>query len=344
MATFLDRPPPFDFSDPAARDLWTLLATNYQSKAPVRDLLTQVHVDNSEIDWDQPMRWVWSAVLKLTYRQARLRPLLALIMDGGDQAVAVRIKELLAAAPISTAPQPDTGDTTWKGFGDGGLERIIQGQSTFLDIAFLRRGTELGAAVCRLLVTLSGTEYHGTAFRIGDDLLLTNHHVLFDEDHGNAPATRVEAWFGFERTLAGLDRKHTVVMCDPATIVGDRTHDWAAVRVLTPMPADAPVVDLVGAQPVRTDDRVYIIQHPGGSPKKIGMIHNVVRHVDDTVVQYLTDTESGSSGSPVFNEKWQLVALHHQWVETVTGGVREIRNQGRRIERVVEGLRAAQVL
>jgi hypothetical protein len=344
MATFLDRLPPFDFSDPAARDLWILLASNYQSKASVRDLLTQAQVDPSEIDWDQPMRWVWSDILTLTHRQAKLRPLLQLIVGGGDQAVAARIKELLAAAPVSTAPQPGVGATTWKGFGDGGLERIVQAEPTFLDIAFLRRGVELGAAVCRLLVTLSGKRYYGTAFRIGENLLLTNHHVLFDEDHGDAPATAVEAWFGYERTFAGLQLEHSVVRCDPATMVGDRAQDWAVVRVLAAMPVDAPVIQFGGAQPVRPDDRVYIIQHPGGAPKKIGMIHNVVRHVDDDVVQYLTDTEGGSSGSPVFNEQWQLVALHHQWVEVVAGGVREVRNQGRRIERVVEGMHAAKVI
>ncbi len=31
-----------------------------------------------------------------------------------------------------------------------------------------------------MLVTLSGVKYYGTAFRIAPDLLLTNHHVLFD--------------------------------------------------------------------------------------------------------------------------------------------------------------------
>ncbi|MGD0377974.1 MAG: serine protease [Streptosporangiaceae bacterium] len=344
MSSFLDKMPPFNFADPAARDLWTLLSDNYQSKPPVRDMLLQVHVSTAEIDWDKAMRWVWADILQLTHRQAKLRPLLEQIAASGDEAIAVRIKELTAASPVSSAPQPDPKTMTWKGFGDHGLEKVIQAQPTFLDIAFLRRGTELGAAVCRLLVTLSGTQYNGTAFRIGQDLLLTNHHVLFDEEHENAMATTVEAWFGYERTLTGLDLAYMVVACDPATIVGDSAHDWATIKVTKAMPAEAPAIELRGAAPVKADDRVYIIQHPGGAPKKIGMIHNVVRYVDDQVVQYLTDTEGGSSGSPVFNEKWQLVALHHQWVEVTAGGVTEIRNQGQRIERVVESMQTAKVI
>jgi hypothetical protein len=340
---FIDKTPPLDLNDPAARDLWNLLASVYQSKPQVRDLSAQAGLDNTEIDWDQPMRWVWREVLTVAHQQARLRLLLEQIRQSGDTAVAARIDELVAAAPVTTAPTPAP-DATWKGFGDPGFEKVIQAEPTFLDIAFLRRGVELGAAVCRLLVTMSGQNFYGTGFRIGEDLILTNEHVLFDRDHGHAPATAVAAWFGYERTFAGLDQTPTIVNGDPASIKGAADHDWAVVRTVDAMPADAPIIELTGAEPVGVDDRLYIIQHPSGAPKKIGMIHNVVRSVDDDVVQYLTDTEGGSSGSPVFNEQWGLVALHHQKVQTTTNGVTEIRNQGQRIERVLAGLQAAQVI
>jgi len=343
MTTFLDRMPPFDFADPAARDLWGALATNYQSKPTVKDFLAQLQVDTSEIDWDNAMRWVWRDILLLTHRRARLRPLLEIIAASGDDAVARRIAELEADAPVAPAPQHDVRTTQWKGFASG-VERAVFGEPTFLDVAFLTRGVELGAAVCRLTVTLSGTRYYGTGFRIGENLLLTNHHVLYDYDHADAPATAVEAWFHYERSFAGLDREPAVVQGDPATIVGNRTHDWAVVALAGPFPDCVAAIDLRGATPVRADDRVYIIQHPNGAPKKIGMVHNVVRHVDDHVVQYLADTETGSSGAPVFNEQWQLVALHHQWVEVASGGARQIRNQGQRIERITEEMDAAGVL
>jgi hypothetical protein len=63
-------------------------------------------------------------------------------------------------------------------------------------VAFLQRGVELAPAVARLLVTLPDGRYYGTGFRIGEDLLLTNHHVLFGA--AGTSATGVEAWLRYE--------------------------------------------------------------------------------------------------------------------------------------------------
>jgi V8-like Glu-specific endopeptidase len=60
--------------------------------------------------------------------------------------------------------------------------------------------------------------------------------------------------------------------------------------------------------------------------------------VTEDVVQYRTDTEGGSSGSPVFDEQWRVIALHHKWGSRPLNGKVEYYNQGRRIERVVAGL------
>lgn len=343
MASFLDRVPPYDFADPAARELWGVLAANFQSKPPLRDLLTRDGVDTSEIDWDQPMRWVWRDILHHTFQRGKLKPLLVLIRDETDPTLATRIDELTASSPITAPPEPPT-TTLWHGFGDPGLEKVLSAEPTFLDIAFLQRGLELGTAVCRLVVTLSGKDFYGTAFRIGPTTILTNHHVLFDRDHNNAPATKVIAWFGYERSFSGLNAAHTELLGIPSAIVGDPVHDWAVITLDGEVPPSVATIELTGATPVKVDDRVYIIQHPDGAPKKIGMIRNSVRFVNDDVVQYLTDTAGGSSGSPVFNEKWQLVALHHRAAEVKENGVEEVRNEGCRIERVVEGLVAKQLI
>jgi V8-like Glu-specific endopeptidase len=37
----------------------------------------------------------------------------------------------------------------------------------------------------------------------------------------------------------------------------------------------------------------------------------VIEVENNTRVRYRTNTEEGSSGSPCFNQDWELVALHH---------------------------------
>lgn len=164
--------------------------------------------------------------------------------------------------------------------------------------------------------------------------------MLHDWDHSNRPARLVEAWFDYELDAAGATRQMSVVRCDPVTIIGDREHDWGVVRLASKAPDSAAVLDLTGTDPPCPDEYVFIIQHPDGGPKMIGLSHNLVRYVDDNVLQYWTDTKAGSSGSPVFNQRWEIVGLHHRWVEAPEGEGVSYRNQGRRIERVLDGLRA----
>lgn len=337
MAHFIDTVP-FDWTDRRARDLRDLLANTYFTVRSVLLFLTQETVPPALVNLDGSMLEVWHDVLTKAASRGTLRILLQRIAESGDRAVAVRIGEFVAAEPVAPAPDPDA-DPQWRNDDVGEFERQIQDEPTLLDVAFLRRGAELAPSVCRLLVTLPTGKYYGTAFRIGDDLLLTNHHVLFDHDASDAPATDVDIWFGYERDLSGRDLAYETAKGNPDTIVGDKPRDWAVVRTAGAISDGIPVIDLAPGA-VEADDRVYIIQHPNGGPKKIGMIHNVVRHVDDSVVQYWTDTEGGSSGSPVFDESWRLVALHHRWVKVG----KEYRNQGQRIERVVEGLRAAHLV
>ncbi|MFI0968253.1 trypsin-like peptidase domain-containing protein [Streptomyces sp. NPDC021080] len=338
MTHFLDSLP-FDWSDPGARELQGLLASFYDEPAAVKAMARQAGIATQYVPWQQPVYGVWFDLITVARNQGMLRALLAQILAGPDRAVAERLKELIGDRPVLEVPEPEPPPGAWKHFTDpDSLERQIFPDSTFQDVAFLRRGTEQATAVCRLRVTDSqGRRYHGTAFRVGTDLLMTSHHVLHGSD-GDRMA-QVEAWFGYEQDIDGRDLEHVTVVCDPASVTGDAEDDWAVIRVAEPMPEDAVVVPLPERVTVEAGDRVCIIQHPHGGVKKLAARHNVVRYADDQVVQYWTDTDRGSSGAPVFDERWRLVALHR--CHTRAGKLseqREYRNEGVRIERVVAGM------
>ena len=70
---------------------------------------------------------------------------------------------------------------------------------------------------------------------------------------------------------------------------------------------------LVNFQKVQKGDLVYIIQHPLGLPQKVVLQNNRITYVSEDFrrMQYLTNTLNGSSGSPVCNDRWEVVGLHH---------------------------------
>jgi V8-like Glu-specific endopeptidase len=205
-------------------------------------------------------------------------------------------------------------------------------QSTLLPIGFL----ELGLRRSRAVALLSGIDgVTGTGFLIPDNILVTNNHVIPDMK----TASSTVSLFNYQENLQDRSVQPIEVALKPEDgfeTSEDPEEDWTLVRV------SGDANSQWGAIPLRPIDvtnvkYVNIIQHPGGRPKELGCYHNVVVYVDDYRVQYLTDTEPGSSGSPVFDSSWQLVALHHSggWIRQP--GLRELvyRNEGININRVV---------
>ena len=99
-----------------------------------------------------------------------------------------------------------------------------------------------------------------------------------------------------------------------------------------------------------TEDRhqiginVNVIQHPGGILKMIAVRNNLLTHRTDRTLLYETDTLKGSSGAPVFNDSWEVIALHHYGAPSnerdENGNLipREI-NEGIRISRIYKFLK-----
>ncbi|RPI52736.1 MAG: serine protease, partial [Chloroflexi bacterium] len=91
---------------------------------------------------------------------------------------------------------------------------------------------------------------------------------------------------------------------------------------------------------VKTGQRINIIQHPFGQPKQISVQNNMVEYVGGNVLQYVTSTNPGSSGSPVLDDGWNVVGLHHAggYIPEPTTGRFYSRNEGILVNRILDDM------
>ncbi len=208
-------------------------------------------------------------------------------------------------------------------------------------------------AVCRV-EHLPGPRPDATGFLVSADTVLTNHHVIEPVLNGTLPASNFT--LGFDRIeyrgkeLSGP----TYGLMEP----GDRNQwlvaeneelDYAVIKLDKPA-GDEPLVNagggdgqaakrgwlklsLDGSQAIRNGDDQLIFQHPNGLPLKMDI--GRVESQTPTRVKYDTSTMPGSSGSPCFDRKLRVVALHH-------AAIGSARNQGIPVKAIVDDLKSKQ--
>lgn len=218
-----------------------------------------------------------------------------------------RLKEWLGTAATDQART--------EGFG---LERILGGND-LQQINYLERGLDAAKSVGRINIADANgqTIGYGTGFLIGPRLLLTNHHVL--EDANIARHSFVE--FNYQLDVKGGKTVQDAFDLDPdACFITDAALDFSVVAVKT-ISDRRTSLDKYGfvkldPTPGKTLNGQYltIIQHPSGQRKQIAIRENRLLKTIDNFLWYATDTAPGSSGSCVFNDSWQVVALHHSGV------------------------------
>lgn len=195
------------------------------------------------------------------------------------------------------------------------LERIM-GKSDLMSVRYLELGLRVARTVGRIQVRGPDGSHrgYGTGFRVSPRLILTNNHVLGDA--AAAGASRIE--FDFQEGLDGKLLTSIVAELDPsAFFTTDKALDFSLVA-LKAEPREIAAYGWNGLSSaegkVIAGEYVTIIQHPSGERKQLALRENQVIDVLDDFLHYRTDTSPGSSGSPVFNDQWEIVALHHSGI------------------------------
>jgi endonuclease G len=198
-------------------------------------------------------------------------------------------------------------------------ERIL-GKSDLMAINFLEIGLRAARAVCRIQVrNLFGQVVgYGTGFMVSPTLLLTNNHVLETFDY----CRRSLAEFNFEDDETFVPKESKTFPLEPERFFYTSVDlDFTLVAVRPTATDGTPLSDF-GYLRLRSEsgksligEFLTIVQHPNGATKQVALRENKLIDVLPYFVHYSTDTLPGSSGSPVFNDQWEVVALHHAGVQ-----------------------------
>ncbi|MFO0820488.1 MAG: endonuclease [Pirellulales bacterium] len=249
------------------------------------------------------------------------------------------LDDLAAEAMLSTETRESYGETVPS---VDVLERIL-GRDDSQGAAFIFDGACAARAVGRVIVrSASGSvRGFGTGFLVSPNLLLTNNHVL---ENATAAAPSTIQWDFYVRRDGSEAPTFECKLAPSKLFITSVALDFSLVAVEWPendSRKNRGWLPMAGASgKAIVGEPVSIIQHPQGGPLKVALRANRILDVLDNFLHYETDTEPGSSGSPVLNDQWQLAALHHSGVPKRVNGVTTwVANEGVRISQIVTHLK-----
>ncbi|MHB9064223.1 MAG: TRAFs-binding domain-containing protein [Pirellulaceae bacterium] len=194
----------------------------------------------------------------------------------------------------------------------GTLEKVF-GYDSYVTWRWYRLGLERSRSVARI-ETFTGQPY-GTGFLVAgklfgprwaeETLLLTNAHVVSPESRGNALApSQAFADFETEGNLR-VQVREVVASSNRADL------DYSLLRLSQPVTHVEPAPLSPLALNPSQRQKLYAIGYPFGATLALSIQDNLMIDFRNPLLHYRTPTDPGSSGSPIFDEQWQLVALHH---------------------------------
>jgi len=161
---------------------------------------------------------------------------------------------------------------------------------------------------------------YATGFMVAPKVMLTNWHVFKQiEDVADS-----EIQFFYEYNISGNPVTPLCFKLDSSHFyISNKELDYCFVGVEpldTSGKTDLNTIGYIFLDPSlgklgsEHKEELNIIHHPDGDYMQLSIRENLFIKITPTSIWYETDTAPGSSGSPVFNDQWQVVALHHMGV------------------------------
>ncbi len=194
------------------------------------------------------------------------------------------------------------------------LEKVF-GDDRFQTLEWWRNGLAACRAVARIDdrnrvgrgtgFLVNGKELHES---LPDLVVMTNGHVVNEAIHQDHATV---AFHGLESE----DRESSRFPVQQLRWFRPSRHPEldTALLVLERTPDNVKPLSLIQKMPkLNAKSRTYIIGHPKGYDQpQFSIQDNLFLETDATRMHYRTPTEGGSSGSPVFDEYWNVIGLHH---------------------------------
>ncbi|AIM37575.1 hypothetical protein KO02_13425 [Sphingobacterium sp. ML3W] len=292
---------------------------------------------------------VWNRVLLEADKRDKVSDLINSLLDSYPENPF--LKAALSSKEIDYSLSPDIDKISqWNAVSADTLEVLTMGQNTLLPINFLAKGILKSKAVAKVEMKTGTNRYSvgtGFLFKINgiDDLFfMTNFHVI----NRREDIKKTKIIFDYELDMEGNSLPSKSFSIEDGAVWYCSAVNQLDTTVLR-LKDDNDELKTYGYLElneikIADSEFVNIIQHPGGEMKQISLYHNIITYRDERKIQYLTDTLKGSSGSPVFNSDWEVVALHHSGSEKkrdeaeLPSGVRS-RNEGILINKIIEFVR-----
>ncbi|WP_027155907.1 trypsin-like peptidase domain-containing protein [Mesorhizobium sp. WSM2561] len=231
------------------------------------------------------------------------------------------------------------------------IERVL-GTSDLVSTFFLESGLASARAVCRIGVLRNGQTTYATGFLVSPRLVMTAAHVI--PSAAEAPTAFVE--FDVQDGPDGSLIPITRVACDANRFFfADAGLDVAIVALHEEAGRRFGWLRLIANEgKALIGEHLSSVGHPGGRPKQIALRELPILDIGDPFFWCSSNSMQVSSGTPLFNDQWELIGMWHASISsdsaTLRAGSRTSRSRSRarpaetRPYLVIEAVRTSRIV